>query len=64
MQTLHKTLDEMSCFSLFTMLLLLHDSKHLTPTQRPLGSTSMLTKLVGFEDSMIVVAKKWWGGEG
>jgi hypothetical protein len=63
--TLNKTLDEMSCFSLFTMLLLLHHSKHLTPTQKPLGSTFMLTKLFRFEDSMIVVEEMvGWGDNG
>jgi hypothetical protein len=47
---------------MLTMLLLLHHFKHLTPIERPLGLTFMLTKLFGFEDLMIVVAKKWREG--
>jgi hypothetical protein len=56
-------LDEVSnkgfCSSLLTMLLLLHLVKCPRPTQRPLGSTSILTKVFGIENSMIVITKKW-----
>jgi hypothetical protein len=51
--------NKASCSSLLTMLLLLHLVKCPTPTQRPLGSTSILTKVFGVENSMIVITKKW-----
>jgi hypothetical protein len=39
----------------FIMLLLLHLTKDLEPTQRPLNSTSMLMKMFKVENSIIVV---------
>jgi hypothetical protein len=47
-------------------MLLLHFTKHPTPTQRLLNLVSMLMKIFRIEDSMLFVAKNlggggWWG---
>ncbi len=60
-RSLVPTLDGASCFSLFTMLLLLHFATHPTSTQRPLCLASKLMKIFGVEDSMITIAKKLRG---
>jgi hypothetical protein len=50
--------NEASYFGLFITLVLLHLAKHLAPTQRPLGSTYIITKVFEVEDSTITKAKK------
>jgi hypothetical protein len=50
--------NKASYFGLFIMLVLLHLAKHLTPTQRPLGSTYIISKVFEVEDSVITIAKK------
>jgi hypothetical protein len=35
-----------------------HLAKHLAPTQRPLGSTYIVAKVFGVEDSMMTIEKK------
>ncbi len=40
-----------------------HLAKHLAPTQRPLGSTYIVAKVFGVEDSMMTIEKKEGGGE-
>jgi hypothetical protein len=41
------------------LLLLLHLVKCPTPTQGPLGSTSILTKMFEIENFILVITKKW-----
>jgi hypothetical protein len=63
MPTSNVASNEGSYFGLLIMLILLQLATHLAPTQRPLGSTYIITKVFEVEDSMITIAKKNKGGE-
>ncbi len=59
MPMLNEFSNKASCYSLPTMLLLLHLVKCPTPTQRPLDSTFIQTKMFGVENFVIIITKKW-----